>query len=173
MPMPHPIKLLPMLSLFGLLIPGNCLALSTDRDQPAHFIADKFQTNQKTGITIFTGHVQMDQGTTHLTADKVTVYNGEHGRINKAIAVGAPAHYSTLPDNEKKNRMMDAYGKTIEYYPQLRKAVILGDGIVIQGPNRLNGEHIIYELDKQLATSLPTGTAQSVLVLQPQDLPGQ
>jgi lipopolysaccharide export system protein LptA len=172
MPKFYQVKLFSILSIC-ILIPINSLALSTDRDQPAHFTADKFQTNQKTGITIFTGHVQMDQGSTHLNADKVTVYNGEHGRINKAVAIGLPAHYTTMPDDEKKNRPMNAFGKTIEYYPQERKAVILGDGLVIQGPNRLNGEHIIYEMEKQLVTSLPTGPIQSVLVLQPQDLPGQ
>ncbi len=147
-------------------------ALSTDSNQPAHFVADKVQFNQKTGINVFIGHVTMSQGTTHLTADKLTVYNAAHGRIIKAVAIGELAHYSTLPDDQK--RLMDAFGKTIEYYPQERKAIILGNGTVIQGSNRFNGEHIIYEMDKQLVTSLPTNSnIQSVLVLQPQDLPGQ
>lgn len=146
-------------------------ALKTDREQPAHFVADHVLFNQKAGLTVFTGQVKMDQGTTHLIAEKVTVYSDKAGTVVKAVATGNPAHYTTLPDDQKNP--IDALGDTIEYYPQEKKAVIKGNGVVTQGPNRFNGSYIVYNMIEQTVVSIPTKQGvQSVLVLQPQALPG-
>ncbi len=162
-----------MLSL-SLLLSYSALALSTDNQQPAHFSSDQFQYNQKTNKTIFTGHVQMSQGSTHLTADQLTVYRDKEGKVSEAVAVSQSdqlAHYTTLPDNS--DDILDAVGKTIEYYPQAKQAIIRGQGLVTQGPTHFSGSLITYDMAKQQVISLPTAPGeQTVLVLQPQHLPG-
>lgn len=152
-----------------ILLPFSSWGLSSDEKKPAHFEADDVNLNHKTGLTVFTGHVKVDQGTTHLIADKLTVYKGPEGKVTKVIAVGQLARYTTLPDKQKK--VMDAFAKTIEYYPKEKKAVLLGQGTITQGSNTFKGEHIIYDLAQQTVTSLPTAGSKSVLILQPQDMP--
>ncbi len=153
------------------IIPLTSWGLDSDKVKPANFIADYVTFNEKTGIKIFTGHVKMDQGTTHLTGDKVTVYNA-NGSVVKIVAIGNPAHYSTLPDNQKE--VLNATAQTIEYYPQKSIAVLIDNGIVTQGENVFKGPHITYDMIKQTVISKPTDKQiQSTIVIQPQDMPGQ
>lgn len=168
---PSPIKFV----LGTALIAISCavLALQSDASQPVDFMADDVSFNDNDGTTVYTGHVKMDQGSTHLTADKVVVYKDKQGNVNKTIATGH-AHYTTLPDNQKNP--MDALGDTIEYYPQKQIAIIIGNGQVIQGMNSIQGPRIIYDMVKQTVTSIPSlvsGGGKSLLILQPQDLPGR
>jgi lipopolysaccharide export system protein LptA len=116
----------------------------------------------------------MGQGTTHIVADKVTAYKNMQGDIDQVVAIGNPAHYSTLPDDQKYP--IDAFGDRIVYYPIARIAQIIGNGYVTQGKNSLKGPHIIYEMDKKIVRSLPLAARngeKSSLVLQPQDFPGK
>ena len=146
------------------------LALTSDKQLPANFTADNVTYNIKTGTRIFIGNVKMTQGTTHLEGDKVTVYNGSDGKVIKVIALGKRAHYSTLPNNQKE--VMDAYAETIEYYPGKGSAVLIGNGEITQGKNSFKGPHIVYDIQKELITSLASANAHTVIVLQPKDLPG-
>lgn len=154
------------LSLYSL----SSQALNSDTNNPATFIADHVFFNYDNGTTIYSGHVNMTQGTTHLTADKVTVFKDKYGHIDQVIAEGSPAHYATLPDQQKKP--LDAAGDTIKYYPQQKLAVIIGNGLVMQGMNSLQGSHIIYNMANETVVSdAGAGDKKSVIVLQPNDLP--
>ncbi len=169
-------KIIACLGLFYLLLAYSipALALSSDNQQPAHFIADHVVYNYKDGITIFTGNVKLNQGTTQLIADQVTTYTNKDGKIDKAIATGTGnqlAHYSTLPDNQ--DQIVDVFGERIEYYPLDKQAVVIGSGTITQGQNRFNGSHIVYDMQKQVVTSLPVPDQQSVIIVQPQNLPGK
>lgn len=155
-----------------LILSFPTYALSSDSKLPMNISSDTVDFNSKTGITIFTGDVNMDQGTTHLKADKVTVYRHPDGEIQKIIAIGLPAHYRTLP--KENDDTMDAYGNTIEYYPDKEQAVILGNGLVQQGKNTFTSPHIIYDLAKETVISRSTSSGgKSQLILQPKRTSGQ
>lgn len=157
--------------LVSLFINAAVFALKSDHNLPATFIADLVNYNNKTAVTFFTGHVKMDQGTTHLTGDEVTVENDSGGKVAKVIDKGHQAHYSTLPDGQEE--IVDAYADTIEYYPQKGIAILISNAKVTQGKNSFTGPKIIYDIKKQVVLSTPTSQAvQSVIILQPQDLPG-
>lgn len=157
--------------MLSLLFSANVWAANNDSHVPATFDSDQLDYNQKTRVTIFTGHVKMDQGTTHLFADKVTLYSDKDNKITKLIAIGKQAHYSTLPEGQTK--VLDAFADTIEYYPPEKKAILIGNAFVDQPPNQLRGSHIIYDMIKQQVLSLPANPGQqTVVILQPNDLPG-
>lgn len=151
-----------------LFITSISWGLKSDSQLPAKFNSDQILFNQKTGVTIFVDNVQMDQGSTHLTADKVTIYKDKNNKIYKVVAEGKQAHYTTLPDGETKP--LDAYADTIEYYTQEKKAVLDGNAYVVQEPNQLRATHIVYDMANKNITSTATAGSQSVLVLQPQTL---
>ncbi len=157
--------------LLSVLISSTAIGLTSDEKEPAHFVSEQFMFNQKTGVTIFAGKVTMDQGTTRLIADQLTIYKDHEGKVEKIVAVGHLAQYSTLPDKEK--RVLTAKGEKIEYYPKTKKAIILGKGVITQGDNTFMGEQIHYDIAQQALTSIPLpGGSQSSLIIQPQDLPG-
>lgn len=174
---PHLKQLLVIGSLVTaiFLYPHITLALSSDTHKIAKFVADHVAFNYRNGTTVYTGHVTMDQGTTHLQANKVTIYRDPNGNINQVIATGTAgnlAHYTTLPDKQRQS--IEAYGDTIEYYPAKQLAIIIGDGKVVQGKNSLQGSHIVYDLAKQTVVSSPSHPGnKSVIVLQPNELPGK
>ena len=156
---------------YGLFIFGwisASVALPSDPNQVAYFSSDTISLNQQQGITIYGGHVHMQQGSTSLFADKVTVYKNQAGVTYQVIAIGNPAHYSNIP--EDKAEPVDASGRSIVYYPLKKTAVIWGGGSVVQGKNSLKGEHIIYDTVKQILSSQPITSAQdqkSLIVLGP------
>jgi lipopolysaccharide export system protein LptA len=59
--------------LLSISLASNwCLALPDDREQPIHISADKALRDEKQGVTIYSGNVQMNQGSMHIEADKRT-----------------------------------------------------------------------------------------------------
>jgi lipopolysaccharide export system protein LptA len=155
---------------FVCLLPFSVLAQQKSAEEIAHFAADHVALQGESGTTIYTGHVKMDQGTTHLIAEKVVAYKNEQGEIDKIVATGNPAHYITLPENQTDP--VYATGDTIEYYPLVRKAIIIGHGQVTQAENSLKGSYIIYDMVRATVRSLPSAGEESSITLQPWNLPG-
>ena len=129
----------------------NVLALDTDKLKTAKFISDAFQNNNKTGISIFTGHVKMTQGSTQLLANKVIVHSNKNNKISRVIATGKRAEYNTLP--KQGDKILVAKANTIDYYPQLGKVILIGDANVTQGNNSFSGPHIVYNVTQQVVIS--------------------
>src|SRR5690349_20104257 len=50
----------------------SALAEKADRSKPLHIEADKVTLDDAAKVSVFEGHVVMTQGTTRITADKVT-----------------------------------------------------------------------------------------------------
>ena len=99
----------------------------------ATITADSGTFNQKTGIGTLEGHVKVDQGNTHLRANKVLIYQNKKHGINKLIAIGNPAKYSAIPKGS--NNPVFAQSKTIEYNPTTQQVTMKGK-IVIQQQNK-------------------------------------
>ena len=152
-----------------LALPVASFALSSDSHKLTKFTSKSATYNYKTHVATFTGDVVMTQGTTKLTADKVTVYRTKAGKIKKLIAKGKLAHYQTLPDND--HRVLYAKAKTIDYSPAKGLTILIGDAAVQQGKNSITGNKIIYNMRKQLMTSTPGTKAKTVIVLNPANPP--
>ena len=89
-----------MLALLMLLAGQWCLALPDDREQPIHISADEALRDEKQGVTVYSGNVQMNQGSMHIEADRVTIYHVD-ADADKIVARGRPAKMRQRPDLEK------------------------------------------------------------------------
>ena len=78
-----------LLASFLLLVSQLCLALPDDREQPIHISADEALRDEKRGVTVYSGNVQMNQGSMHIEADRVTIYHIE-AEADKIVARGQP-----------------------------------------------------------------------------------
>ena len=142
-------------------------ALPSDNKEKLHIVSDKSNYNFKTGVNEFIGHVVVDQGTTHLTADRVITKNNTQHKVKEVVAYGiAPlAHYWTVP--KPGDLEMHAQAKIIKYYP-IESNVSLEQNVNIkQGENSFQGELIHYNSYDQTITVPQLEKSRAVLVYNP------
>lgn len=145
----------------------NTYALPTDKQQKVHIVADSTNYNYKTGVNVFEGHVKVDQGTTHITAQKLVTKNNSQHKIQEAIAYGLDglAHYWTLAKIGEPN--IHAKAKIIKFYPQQSNVTLERNVIVTQGENHFHGEIILYNREDQTITVPASPSGRAVLVYNP------
>lgn len=158
------------LLLFLSALTFQAEALPTDNQQPATMSANSGIYNRNTGVGVYIGDVAIKQGTTTVNADKVITYNDKTHTVNKAVAIGinAPAHFQTLP--QQGQQILDAYAKEIDYYPQQKLAVLIGNAKVTQGKNVLNSPKIFYDMQKDQVTTTSSPNQRTTMVVQPNQL---
>lgn len=155
--------------LFALLfLPIIAIALPNDDLQTMHIVADSSEFNYKTGANAYEGHVKIDQGSTHLTADRVTTKNNSKHKIEEAIAYGFNnnlAEYITLPKQD--DLLLHAKAKVIKFYPAKSMVILEGNVIVTQGKDRFEGPLIIYNMKDQIVTAPASKTGRATVVIEP------
>lgn len=153
-----------------LSLPITALALPEDNNKILHIAADSTEFNYKTGTDTYEGHVTMNQGTTHLKADRVVTQKNEHHKIISAIAFGLQqaAEYSTLP--KQGDSPLHAKAKVIKYYP-ITSVVELEDNVTVsQGENSFQGPHIIYNMKEQTVSAPPSKNGRATIIIEPNQL---
>lgn len=161
----HLIALLTSLTIGVLSISAHGLA--EDMKAPLHIKADTTILNYKKGTKYFEGHVMIDQGTTHVTADRLTTKENDKHQIEEAIAYGITdlAHFSTLP--KTGDELVNAHAKIIKFYPITQNATLVGDVIVMQGENNFHGQLIHYNMNEQTIIVPETKNGRAVIVYNP------
>ncbi|ABS77934.1 lipopolysaccharide transport periplasmic protein LptA [Coxiella burnetii] len=155
-----------LLLLTGL--PLLAVALSSDQFKPYHVRSIEVIYRRPDHITLYHGDVYATQGTTWISGDKVIVYhNPTTNRIVRLKAIGHPAHYSTMPDNQKAR--LYAQAETILYFPAKAQVLLIKNARVTQKQNILTGPHIWYDIKKQTVIStVPNGKGNTTVVIEPQ-----
>lgn len=166
--MPTRLSTLILLFLSLLLLATQpSLSLPSDSKQKVFIGADSSIYNYKTGFTTFEGNVQVDQGTTHITADKLTTKSDVGHKISEAIAYGTKglAHYWTL--SKPSEPEIHAYAKVIKFYPALSNVTLENQVNVTQGENSFHGELIHYNSNDQTIIVPASNKGRSVIVYNP------
>ncbi len=101
-------KILTILSVCTVMLIGEQVKI----------IADKFDGNEKKGITVFQGHVKITKGNDELNASKVTVFTDKNRSPYRYEAEGEVSFYIDLKENNATYKG-DA-GKVI-YFPNKKK----------------------------------------------------
>lgn len=159
------LRILPLLLL--LMLPSLAAALDSDSRKTIKIIADSWVYNYRTGTNVYEGNVRVDQGTTHITADRLITRNNDQHKIQEATAFGLQslAHYWTLP--KEGDPVIHARAKVIRFYP-LESNVTLEQKVdVLQGKNSFQGELIHYNSKEQTITVPATKNGRAVLVYNP------
>lgn len=153
--------------LIILLISTPLFALDSDRTARLNIVADSGTYNFKTGIDIYEGHVKVDQGSTHITAEKlITKKNSQH-KIREATAYGVKelAHFWTRPKLDDPE--MHAHATTIKFYPLEMNVSLEHDVHVRQGENSFQGELIHYNSKDQIITLPASANGHAELIYNP------
>lgn len=154
-----------------LLMFGFCtqtaMALEEDSQKPIYIMANGSQFNYKTGVNSYEGDVKIDQGTQHVSADRVVTTNNEKHKIETAIAYGLkqPAVYSTIP--KIGDPVFEAKADIIKFYPTKSIIILEGSVIVTQGENSFHGPVIIYNTKDQIVTAPASNNGRATIVIKP------
>ncbi len=134
--------------LFLLLSSPLLWALTGDRGEPIYISSDQAERDEKQGITIYTGSVQMDQGSLRINADKVVVHS-PNNQVSQIIATGKPAHYQQKPAPEKP--LVIAKGDTIKYFLLDEQIHLISNASLTQSDGTtMTGDTIDYNIKDSL-----------------------
>ena len=132
-------------------------ALPDDRNQPIHISADKALRDEKQGVTIYSGNVQMNQGSMHIEGDTLTIYHIE-AEADKIVAEGRPAKMRQRPDLEKGP--VHARALVIEYYQREQKVHLQDEARVEQDGAIVTGDSIDYFIAQELVKADSDGAGE-------------
>jgi lipopolysaccharide export system protein LptA len=139
-------RLLPHLTLAATLSlglwSGAATALSSDRSKPIDIAADSVDINEAKGQSTYSGHVEINQGSIRLQADKVVV-DHRPGQPRRITATGAPARFRQLPDNSKE--YVTGSARHIEYGLDSEELLMKGDASLKQGKDSFTSDRIVYD----------------------------
>lgn len=129
------------------LLPGAVFALASDREQPIYISADQVEINQQTGVSVYRGNVEVNQGSLAITAERVVVYR-KGQELDHIEATGGPATFRQRPDDAET----DIRGKAqrIEYETANTTAVLTGDAYIWRNQDEFRGERIVYDTDRSV-----------------------
>ena len=145
-------------------------ALPADSEKTMSIVALSSLFNYKTGTNTYEGDVKIDQGSTHLTADRVVTQNNDHHKIDTATAYGIQklAEYITLPKDG--DLPFHAKAKVIKFFPATSIVILEGDVVVTQGENSFQGPLIIYNMKDQVVTAPASKLGRATIVIEPTQL---
>ena len=131
-----------LMALLAAVVWRPVAALQDDAKQPVLIEANDVELRQSDNTSVYLGNVQVDQGSMRLLADHVTVYHRDNRQPRFIIALGAPAKYKQLLDDNEGE--VQAFAKRMEYDADKDELTLIGDGLLIKGGDRLTGERIVY-----------------------------
>jgi len=143
--------------LAAIFAAGICQALPDDRSQPIHISADMALRDEKKGVTIYSGNVQMNQGSMYIEADTLTIYHIE-AEADKIVAEGTPARMRQRPDMEKGP--VHARALVIEYYQREEKVHLRTQARVEQDGAIVAGDSIDYFIAEELVKADSNGAEE-------------
>ena len=154
-----------LLMLAPLLYAPCCAAHQADAEQPVQIQSSYVEFDDKKGTAIYTGNVIADQGSRHLTADKLTIVRGENNKIKCMIALGDPAYFQSQADPSKPIGFGNA--NKIEYFPIEDKVDLIGNAKLEQNGDIITGHFLTYFFKDGLLKSNPTVDQRTTVILQP------
>lgn len=117
-------------------------SLESDSSQPIYIEADGATYDDKTGVSVYTGQVEVTQGSMLLNSDKLVVYTKDR-KPYKFVATGEPVTFKQTP----KPGAEDVHGRalTAEYYTDTELLVMIEKAVVWQGKDTYASERIEYD----------------------------
>ncbi|MGM0702649.1 MAG: lipopolysaccharide transport periplasmic protein LptA [Pseudomonadota bacterium] len=136
---------LPLLALTLASLP--VLALEGDAEAPVEVTADQLDLDDRAGTAIYTGDVDIRQGSLQLTGERVEIQRNEAGELSRAIATGERAYIEQQPSPEEP--VVRGWGRTIHYHVSERRVELIDRAELHQGGDTFDGGYLEYFLDRR------------------------
>jgi lipopolysaccharide export system protein LptA len=145
---------LPALALGGLLCAGlmlataPALALDNDASAPIEVEADRLDLDDRAGTAVYTGDVDIRQGSLRVTGDRVEIRRNAAGELSRATATGERAYIEQQPDPAEP--VVRGWGRTIVYHVAERRVELIDRAELHQGGDTFDGGYLEYFLDRRV-----------------------
>ncbi len=134
-------------ALLLLALPSLAAALESDKDQPLYIEADSVELDDRSGISTYSGNVELNQGTIHMTADKVIITQKE-GDTDHVVAEGNPVTFQQKT-SEKKG-VVKAQSKRAEYDLNSDTIFLIEEAVVTQDGDVFKNDRITYNRSSEV-----------------------
>jgi lipopolysaccharide export system protein LptA len=155
-----------------------------DRDKPINIEADRVQVDDLKQESVFTGNVQITQGTLIIRGDRVIVRQDKQG-FNYGIAFGsakAQAYFRQKRDGV--DEFVEGWADRLEYDGRKETVQFFTRARLLRGNDEVRGDFMVYEMPsevfrvvgggKNVATgNNPEGRVRAVLQPRPRDEAGK
>lgn len=121
-------------------------ALPDDHNQPIYIQSDRAERDERKGTTVYTGDVEVDQGSLHISADRVVIHSDDD-QVSQMEAFGEPARMQQKTSVEKEP--VYARAKSILYVVSSEELTLTGDASVTQEGAKMTGAQIVYYMREQ------------------------
>ena len=152
-------------ALAALLLSGPVWALESDRNQPIEIEADQGSLDQGSQSTVFSGNVQIRQGSMYINAARVEVNKDASGNQNMK-ASGKPV---TFGQQLEKQGMVKGQANEVRYTSQTGIVTLSGNAKVERGSDMARGHTIIYNTRTEVYTVSGGNKGRVSVVIQPQN----
>lgn len=151
------------LSLFSL----SLAAETTPPPSPITVEADSLELNQKSGVSVYQGHVRLEQKGMLLESDRLELHN-EGKKLHRAIADGSPVHLEQT--DPQTGERMRAEALHMEYRFADGQLELEGEAHLWRGGDEMSGNHLIYDSSKRTvkASGDKQGNGRVKVILQPE-----
>ncbi|WP_100638662.1 lipopolysaccharide transport periplasmic protein LptA [Marinobacter salexigens] len=160
-------RLLATLLVAGLA--SQAMAFDLDSDQPITVSADSARLDDGKGIATYTGAVELAQGKTRLSAERVVLYRSDEG-LNRIEASGAPARYQQPVTSGEGET--DAKALNITWSATDKQLTFEREAVIEQNGNVFRGDIIHYDTEQRVVTAegaedTGAGPGRVEMVIQP------
>ncbi|MDI5984320.1 lipopolysaccharide transport periplasmic protein LptA [Halomonas sp. M4R5S39] len=139
-------------ALLGLaltvLVAPSAQALEGDASAPIEVEANQLDLDDRAGTAVYTGDVDIRQGSMQLTGDRVEIRRNASGELSHAIATGERAYIEQLPAPDEP--LVRGWGRTIVYYVAERRVELIDRAELHQGGDTFDGGYLEYFLDRRV-----------------------
>lgn len=140
-------------SAVALILAGlTCLpaaALESDANAPIEIAADRLDLNDQAGTAIYTGDVDMQQGSMKLTADRVEIARNAAGAVSRVTATGENERAYLEQKPAPEDPVVKGWGRMIVYHAGERRVELIRQAELHQGGDTFNGAYVEYFLDRR------------------------
>ncbi len=132
-------------SMILTLLCAHSFALTSDAAQPIHIEGDSAEIDQHNETIVYTGSVEVVQGTLRVAGDSMVVkIKGD--QVERIITLGSPARYSQQLEDDQGEVV--AHADSIIYHTGQERIYLRGGASLQQLGNHLSGESIRYDIVK-------------------------
>ncbi len=118
-----------------------------DEKQPITITADRLEVQEQRGISTYTGHVQIQQGSLELKGDTVTLIH-PNGQLKMIKAHGTPARFKRF--NQVEQSWLTGQANLIQYNVEHKTILLSGNAQIKQpGKHTITSSRIFYNIQQQ------------------------
>ncbi|PMR77046.1 lipopolysaccharide transport periplasmic protein LptA [Billgrantia endophytica] len=139
----------------GLTTLAQAQTAEDDANAPIEVEADRLDLDDRAGTAIYTGDVDIRQGSMQVTGDRVEIRRNAAGELSRATATGERAYIEQQPDPDEP--IVRGWGRTIIYHVSERRVELIDRAELHQGGDTFDGGYLEYFLDSRVVQARSDG----------------